>query len=133
MQNQLLFDTQMKTALPVTNLTNNQLVWKNKQHQRKLLLMLRLYNLKMGKCYDIFLKSLVNYCPELLESVPKQLILTFFIALCRSSFVQQRDQWNLQHQKCGTAKSLYQNVYGTVMPLSVLYLLRSRYSHAPFC
>ena len=77
--------------------------------------------------------TLVDYCLGLLESVPLKLVLlTFFIVLCRSSVMQQRDQWYFQHQECGTAKSLYQNVYGTVCCIvyfSVLCLLESRYSH----
>ena len=26
--------------------------------------------------------------------------------------MQQRDQWNIQYQKCGTTKSLHKNIYG---------------------
>ena len=78
--------------------------------------------------YDILNHSLTAVMGFLIVFQSNNIIvidINFFIALCRSGFVQQRDQWNLQHQKCGTAKSLYQNVYGTIMLLSVLYLLRS--------
>ena len=27
--------------------------------------------------------------------------------------MQQRDQWNIQHQECGTTKPLYQIIHGT--------------------
>lgn len=32
--------------------------------------------------------------------------------------MQQRDQWNIQHQECGTAKPVYQVIYGKTTILS---------------
>ena len=41
--------------------------------------------------------------------------LPFFLS---SSAMQQRGQWNIQHQECGTAKPVHQVIYGKTTILS---------------
>ena len=47
--------------------------------------------------------------------VPSFVSYTVSFYLFRSSAVQQRDQWNIQHQKCGTTKPLHQIIHGMII------------------
>ena len=125
----------MKTALPVTNLTNNQLVWKNKRHQRKLLLMLRLYtcNLKwasvMISLITCWLLSWASWeCSKAINiDIFHCLMQVKFCAAERSVEPPASEMW---HSQISIPKCLW---YSNAIASVVFVKIYSRYSHAPFC
>lgn len=57
------------------------------------------------------------YGTNIIASLMENFWFIFFYFLS-SSAMQQRGQWNIQHQECGTAKPVYQVIYGKTTILS---------------
>lgn len=63
-------------------------------------------------CCDYYSSTFFKKTSEVSHLIKKWYLNQFLSWYFRSCVMQQRDQWNIQYQKCGTTKSLHKNIYG---------------------